>query len=98
LIVLVVLAIPAIGHGQEQGGAADLAKQLQNPVADLISVPPQSNLDFGVGRQDGFRYTLNVQPVIPLSISREWNLISRTISPVIFQNDTLPGGGTLFAR
>lgn len=69
----------------------DTAKQLQNPVANLISFPIQSNFDFNIGPDDGWRVTNNVQPVIPFSISKDWNLISRTIVPVVYQNDVLPG-------
>lgn len=69
----------------------DLAKQLANPVADLISVPLQNNWDFGIGPNDASRYTLNVQPVIPMSISEDWNLILRTIVPVIDAESPAPG-------
>lgn len=63
--------------------AAELAKKLQNPVAKLISVPLQSNWDWGIGPANAMRYTLNVQPVIPFSLNAEWNLITRTIVPFI---------------
>ena len=87
----------AAGHGraEEAKNAADLAKKLQNPVASLISVPMQSNFDFNVGPdEDGFRYGLNAQPVIPLSLADDWNLISRTIVPIVHQDDVVPGTGT----
>jgi hypothetical protein len=77
-----------------QGGdeAAELAKKLQNPVAALISVPFQSNVEWGLGPgSEGFRYLLNFQPVIPVRLTDEWNLISRTIVPILSQDDVVPG-------
>ena len=68
-----------------------LAKQTQNPVADLISVPFQNNFNFGVGPNNVCQYILNVQPVIPISLSEDWNLITRTIMPIISQPSPAPG-------
>ena len=95
---------PATG-AQDPGSAAppagepdaqELAKHLSNPVSSLISVPFQQNIDFGAGaKRDGVKSTLDIQPVIPLSIGKSWNLIVRTILPVIGQNDFEgPGTGT----
>lgn len=75
----------------------ELAKELSNPVASLTSVPFQLNWDDNVGpAEDGTRTTLNIQPVIPISISEDWNLISRTIVPVISQDEIFPGAGSQF--
>jgi len=73
---------------------ADLAQKLQNPVADLISVPIQNNWDFGIGSADAMKYTANIQPVIPVSITEDWNVIVRTILPVIYAESPVAGGAS----
>jgi hypothetical protein len=76
----------------EKAQEAELAKKLQNPVASLISVPIQNNWDFGIGSANAMRYTANIQPVVPISISKEYNLILRTILPVIYAESPVKGG------
>ncbi|KRR08828.1 hypothetical protein CQ12_26805 [Bradyrhizobium jicamae] len=63
----------------------DLAKQSQNPIADLVSLPFQSNTNFNAGPFNRAQEVLNIQPVVPLRINADWNMISRTIIPVISQ-------------
>src|SRR6188472_2404482 len=102
LIVAHALAFAAIVfcplRAQDTPATADpdaLAKALSNPVASLISVPLQLNYDASHGPEgDGDRWTLNVQPVVPIALSPQWNLISRTIAPLIAQSDVLAGGGS----
>ncbi len=76
----------------DSGGASDsdLAKKLQNPIGDLYSFPFQGNTNFGVGPHGGTQEILNIQPVIPLHISPDWNVITRTILPVVWNPDLSP--------
>ena len=82
--------------GDDKAAAAELAKKLQNPVASLIQVPIQNNWDFGIGSANAIRYTANVQPVVPFSLNEDWNLITRTIVPVIYAEGTTNGAGSKF--
>jgi len=79
------------------GDDADLAQELTNPVADLVTVPIQMNYDRGIGMSDdGTKITTNIQPVIPFDIDEHWNLITRTIIPVTYQDDVFPSAGSQF--
>ncbi len=94
-----VLLLAALAAWQPQAKAQDseeqLARQLSNPVASLISVPLQLNYNSDIGPvDDGRQWVLNVQPVVPFSLNEDWNLISRTIVPVVYQNDVFPGAGS----
>jgi hypothetical protein len=73
-----------------------LAKKLSNPIANLISVPFQFNDDKGIGSKDADKLTLNIQPVIPFSLNENWNLITRTIVPVIYQASIADGVDSRF--
>jgi hypothetical protein len=77
-----------------QEDTAALAKAAQNPIADMISVPIQYNANFETGPLEKTQSVLNIQPVYPISLSADWNLITRTIVPLISQPESFPGEGT----
>ena len=81
------LAAPA----QAELSADELAKIAQNPVGALISVPFQNNTNFNHGPAKGTRNVLNIQPVIPVSVNDDWNVITRTKLPMISQPALCPG-------
>jgi hypothetical protein len=76
--------------------AEELAKAAQNPIASMISLPFQNNTNFNVGPGNGTQNILNIQPVIPFSLSSDWNLITRTIMPLISQPAFGSGQDTQF--
>lgn len=88
-------AVAAQGQGDAQ--AAELAKKLSNPVASLINVPFQFNWDHGLGYNDeGRRFLMNFQPVMPFQLNPEWNLITRVIAPLIAQPVLFEDGSSTF--
>ena len=83
--MLAIAAVATAGATLSAWAADDLRQAAQNPVADLISVPFQNNTNFGVGKLDNTQNILNIQPVIPVHLNQDWNLVTRWIMPVIYQ-------------
>ncbi|MEE8626147.1 MAG: hypothetical protein V3T19_12465, partial [Acidiferrobacterales bacterium] len=108
VLVLIIMMSPHIvlaenvvadGDGIIEPGenpVEEMAKAAQNPVADLISLPFQNNTNFGFGPDDDIQNVLNIQPVIPFHLSENWNLITRTIVPLINQPEVVQGTGDEF--
>jgi hypothetical protein len=97
ILAMTLLTSPALAQGQAKGESAEeLAKQAQNPVADLISIPLQNNFNFNVGSKDGMQYVGNIQPVVPIHATESWNIITRTIIPLVYQPELAPGVGDVF--
>lgn len=96
LAVAVAIASALTGTVAAQQSTEDLAKAAQNPVAAMISLPFQSNTNFGYGPYDKTQEILNIQPVVPFSLTPDWNLITRVIAPVIVQPKLFPGDDTTF--
>ena len=84
---------PTTGQQQppQQPSAEELAKQSQNPIANLISLPLQNNFYFGTGSKNRTVYVGNLEPVIPIHINENWNVITRTVLPIINQPSLFPG-------
>jgi hypothetical protein len=79
---------PPQSQGDDESDEKDLAKKVQNPIADLISVPFQNNTNYNIGPNERAQNTLNIQPVIPVHLSERVMLITRTILPIVYQPDT----------
>ena len=99
--VLVMLAAVGVLIGESRAllaqSADELAKQTQNPVSSLISVPFQGNWDFGIGDRETTGTTLNIQPVVPFGLTQRWNVILRVIMPVQSQPADVISGSQAWA-
>jgi hypothetical protein len=87
LLGLLLVCGAASAPANAQQSEADLAAAAQNPVAAMYSLPLQNNTYLGAGpNHDKTANVLNIQPVLPFTVG-DWNIISRTILPLIY----LPG-------
>jgi hypothetical protein len=92
VIVCMAFAGRALAQeGDQEQSTMELQKATQNPVADMISVPFQNNFNFNTGSTDATQYICNFQPVVPIHLNEDWNLITRTIVPIVNQPSLFPG-------
>jgi hypothetical protein len=86
------IAMLAVAPARAELSAEELAKLAQNPVGNPISVPFQNNTNLNYGPEKKSQNIVNIQPVIPIEVNQDWNVITRTIIPVVSQPELYPGG------
>jgi hypothetical protein len=95
MVKLTLLTVLMTSNVLMASDAADAAKKLANPIANMISLPIQVNYQQNLGLDDkGDKWLTNIQPVIPIELNDDWNIISRTIVPLVSQEDVFPGAGS----
>jgi len=95
-LIIAALGLAVAGPASAELSREDLAKLAQNPVGNLVSVPFQNNTNFNTGPLSGTQNILNIQPVVPFELNKDWNLITRTILPLVWQPAFYPGQGSRF--
>ena len=96
-VAAATIGLSAFAAEVDHSNDAELAQELTNPLADLITIPVQMTYDQNIGPDDdGSKLQTNIQPVIPFDISENWNLLTRTIVPVVKQENILPSSGSQF--
>jgi|HubBroStandDraft_5_1064220.scaffolds.fasta_scaffold94306_2 hypothetical protein len=93
--VLLAALLATSSRSRADPDVSDQAKEAQNPIANLISVPLQSNTNLNVGPERGTLNVLNVEPIIPVSLGHDWSVITRTIVPVISEPPLSPEGSRI---
>ncbi len=92
--LLAVLFSLTTGPARAEGDK-DLAKESQNPIGNIVSLPFENTTEFDVGTEDAIVNTLSLKPVYPVNVG-EWNLINRAIVPIVYQEERFPGEGDEF--
>jgi hypothetical protein len=90
VLISICLTALALDHSNAQE-ASELSQLVQNPIAKVISIPFQSNLTFGVGPNSDPQEILDIEPVLPFRIGDDWNVITRTIIPLVYEPELAPG-------
>jgi hypothetical protein len=83
---------PPLTPEQQAAVQAAIIKASQNPVGNIAAIPFQFNNNYGLGRYARYQFNLNIQPVVPLMLSKSWTLIARTIIPVVDNPSNAPPG------
>src|SRR5262245_26669381 len=96
IVTSIIFSINVVAQEKPGASAQELADKLNNPVANMISVPFQNNIEYGIGPHNGSKYTLNFQPVIPIQLGQNLNLITRYIIPIVDQRDISDENATEF--
>lgn len=83
----------SLSPAQSEADAQKLQALAANPIASLVSIPFQYNMNFNYGLYRGTQQVLNIQPVIPTDLGSGHTWVSRIIMPLVALPAIAPGVG-----